>query len=147
MLLKKAINERDINPLDICFLRTLVLFVGTLIISFCMKQSFFIQKQDRCVLAVRSLMGMIGFTAITFGVAMIPLLVQNTIFNTAPFWASLLGWIFLGEAITRFETVAMFLSFAGVVMIALAPQLLGSDDEVEVSEAGEDGKVTYSTGM
>ena len=72
---------------------------------------------------MRCVVGTIGFTSITFGVALVPLVVQNTIFNTAPFWASLLGWLFLKESITTFEIIAMILSFGGVVTIALSSRL------------------------
>ena len=65
----------------------------------------------------------IGFTLIPFGVAMVPLVVQNTIFNTAPFWTSLLGWIFLSEAITLFEVVALILSFSAITMITISSVL------------------------
>lgn len=51
---------------------------------------------------------------------MVPLMVQNTIFNTAPFWASLLGYCFAGESITRFEGLAILLSFGGVILIAFS---------------------------
>mmetsp|Transcript_3783 Transcript_3783/g.4336 ORF Transcript_3783/g.4336 Transcript_3783/m.4336 type:complete len:91 (-) Transcript_3783:464-736(-) len=51
---------------------------------------------------------------------MVPLTVQNTIFNTGPIWASILGWLFLKETITRFEIVALVLSFSAVVCIALS---------------------------
>ena len=75
------------------------------------------------LLAIRSVIGTIGFTCLTFGMAFIPLVVQNTIFNTAPFWTSLLGWVFLNEAMTSFEIVALILSFGGVILIATSSSI------------------------
>ena len=75
------------------------------------------------------MVGTVGFTTFTFGVALVPLVVQNTIFNTAPFWASLLGWCFLKEYITKFEIVAMILSFGGVCAIAISNKVSNETDE------------------
>ena len=91
---------------------------------------------------MRCVVGTIGFTSITFGVALVPLVVQNTIFNTAPFWASLLGWLFLKESITTFEIIAMILSFGGVVTIALSSRLSQDDPTSETAE-----EESTSTGM
>ena len=68
---------------------------------------------------------------------MVPLVVQNTIFNTAPFWASLLGWIFLRESITRFEFIAMLLSFGGVMMIAFSNDKASEEGVVEEYTASQ----------
>ena len=35
-LLKVSINEKGVNPLDICLIRTLVMFVGTLMLTYFM---------------------------------------------------------------------------------------------------------------
>ena len=80
------------------------------------------------------MIGTIGFTSITFGVALVPLVVQNTIFNTAPFWASLLGFCFLKEYITKFEICAMVFSFGGVCMIS-APN---REATAEVADEGSE---------
>ena len=88
------------------------------------------------LLVIRSVIGTIGFTCLTFGMAFIPLVVQNTIFNTAPFWTSLLGWVFLGEAMSAFEIVALVLSFGGVILIATSSSIY--DKKVEVIEETND---------
>ena len=49
---------------------------------------------------------------------MIPLVVQNTIFNTSPFWASLLAYFMLKERITQCEIIAMVISFIGILIIS-----------------------------
>ena len=61
-----------------------------------------------------------GYATFMYGVPLVPLVVLNVIINTAPFWASLIGWFFLNEVITTFEIIAMFLSFGGVILIALS---------------------------
>ena len=39
-MLKVTINEKKVNPLDICLIRTFVMLVGTFIIAKCMSASF-----------------------------------------------------------------------------------------------------------
>ena len=39
-MLKVTINEKKVNPLDICMIRTLVMLIGTFIIAKCMNASF-----------------------------------------------------------------------------------------------------------
>lgn len=68
---------------------------------------------------------------------MVPLLVQNTIFNTAPFWASILGWLFNRERITNFEILALILSFVGVLCISFSGY--NKDDDSSTAVVTEDG--------
>lgn len=39
-LLKITINSKKVNPMDICMIRTLVMLVGTTILTLMLKQSF-----------------------------------------------------------------------------------------------------------
>ena len=75
-MLKVTINDHKVNALDICLIRTFVMLVGTLILACSMGASFFIQPSDRALLLFRCITGTIGFTSITFGVALVPLVVQ-----------------------------------------------------------------------
>ena len=63
-----------------------------------------------------------------------PLVVLDTIINTGPFWAALLSWFCLGESISKFEIVAMALSFFGVILVALS----NNEKEDKVSEEDSD---------
>ena len=86
---------------------------------------------------------------------MIPLVAQNTIFNTAPFWATLLGWCFLREGVSKFEIFAMIMSFIGVCLIATSKQITGDVDEEQAKDVEEDeaggidslGKVLLGSGL
>ena len=74
-MLKLAINEKKVNPLDICLYRTLVMLTGSGILALCLRADWHIIPSDRAVLGIRCVMGTIGFTTITFGVALVPLVV------------------------------------------------------------------------
>lgn len=136
--LKITLNEKGVHPLDMCLVRTLFMCFGSWILGCVMKAPFKIEKSDRCALLARSIFGTIGFTTITFGVAMVPLVVQQTLFNTAPFWASMLGWFFNSEKISGFEILAMLVSFGGVLCIALSGHSNDDDSATAVGTKEED---------
>ena len=96
-----------------------------------------VEKQDRCKVFVFTLFGTFGFVFLLFGVSMVPLLVQSTLLNTAPFWASLLGFAFLRESLSRVEIMALFLSFTGVFLVAYSTRAVKEEDVDEDDDEGE----------
>lgn len=74
--------------------------------------------------------GYAGYIMMTYGVTMVPLSVQNTVYNTAPIWASILGFFLLKEAISCFEIVALVLSFGAVICIAFSKDSNSASEEV-----------------
>ena len=135
---KHATTTLGVNTLDLCLVRGLVLLIGGFIISRISSATLYIEKQDKCKVIAFTLAGSFGIIFLLLGVTMVPLLVQSTLFNTAPFWASLLGCFFLNESLTRIEIVALFLSFAGVVLVAVSSRLDETeDDEITVNVEGE----------
>ena len=114
--------------------RGFVLLIGAFIISRFAGTSLRVEKQDWCKVLAFALTGTFGMVFLLFGVTMVPLLVQSTLLNTAPFWASLLGCVFLKETLARIEIIALFLSFVGVLLVTLSTKL----DETEVQMAGEE---------
>ena len=73
---------------------------------------------------------------------MVPLVVSMTIFNTAPFWTFLIGWIVLREAMSWFEIIALVLSFGGIILIAFAKQDARSFNDFNL----EDSKILLGSG-
>ena len=65
---------------------------------------------------------------------MIPMVLQTTIWNTAPFWAALIGMLLLKERLRKFEAVAMVLSFATILSI----NLMNSRTEAITPEDGDE---------
>mmetsp|Transcript_12050 Transcript_12050/g.15385 ORF Transcript_12050/g.15385 Transcript_12050/m.15385 type:complete len:195 (-) Transcript_12050:395-979(-) len=99
-----------------------------------MRVPFHIERQDRCSLLLRCVLDLTAYIGIVFALPLVPLIVQSTIFNTAPFWASILGCFVLGELITRFELFAMVLSFGGILCICFSAQKNSSGAEIEAAE-------------
>lgn len=106
--------------MDICLVRTFVALIVSLLITIFSRNSFFVEPSLRKILLLRSVLGTVGFTTLTFGVALVPLVVFNSIFNTAPFWATALGYLVLGEKIGSLEIVTMLLSFGAVMTISVS---------------------------
>ena len=140
--LKYALNQKGVSALDASMIRTLVLIMSTAAVVFLNGASFRIAKQDRWLVIVRSLLGTLAFTSFAFGLGMVSLLAFNTILNTVPMWAGILGFLFLSEKLSLLEIVALFLSFGGVLCIAFA----GKDDQDEAEAAKKEGISTEHIG-
>ena len=69
---------------------------------------------------IRVAVGTIGFTSYLFAIKYLPLGLLMILYNTAPFWASLLGFLFLEETLHKYEIAAMLLGFLGIVIVALS---------------------------
>lgn len=72
------------------------------------------------LLLVRCIAGTLGFTCLVYSVKAIPLFISIIIFNTTPFIASILGYVVLGDKVSRTEIKLMVGCFVGVVALALA---------------------------
>ena len=84
----------------------------------------------------------IALTSITFAIAMVPIVVNVTIFNTAPFWTCFLAWCLLGDKISSFEVIAMIGSFACIIVIGVSTNVK-SDEPAETEElVGEMAEMT-----
>ena len=107
------------------------MFFGTFALILWQGESFRVKPEHRKVLAARGI-GVVDFISFITGLPLVPLVVMDTILNTGAFWAALLSWFCLGESISKFEVVAMALSFIGVVLVAL------SNNEEEGKASGDD---------
>ena len=56
----------------------------------------------------------------TLGASLVPITVQLTVGNLAPFFAGVIAYMVVGERMTVFEISGMLLSFVGVILIAIA---------------------------
>lgn len=129
VLVKISVNEKHIKALDLCLVRSLIMFVGSLILVLTMRVSLRIEPKDRCLLVMRSFFGIAGNIIIVYGFTMVPLTVTMTIINTQPIWASILGWLLLRERMSRLEIVALILCFGCVLCIAFS-----KSDSTEIDE-------------
>lgn len=118
--LKHTLNRKDVKTLDVAMIRTLILIAATGMGAYCFGAKFRIAKQDRNLVILRCFLGTLAYVAFVFGISMVSLLSFNAIFNTIPFWAMIVGWVFLRETLSLFEIMALILSFGGVLCVAFA---------------------------
>jgi len=65
---------------------------------------------------------MTGLVLVVTALSHLPMSICMVIFQTSPFWATLLAFLLLGSPITRAEIAAMVACFGAVVSIALQSQ-------------------------
>ena len=70
------------------------------------------------LLALRGTCGITSLCGVTWVLTMVPLSLTTVLFNLAPFWVSILGYLLNGEPVQWFEYLAMIISFLGVFGIA-----------------------------
>ena len=68
----------------------------------------------------RSFLGIWGFIIYTYIITILPLTLTNVVFQTNPFWMSVLGICFLGERVMVVEILGMCVCFGGVVMVTMS---------------------------
>ena len=72
------------------------------------------------VMLSRSLLGTGVFITFYYTITIMPLTLQMVIFQTSPFWSTILGVIFLHEKAMPFEYFSMLLAFGGVLFVVLS---------------------------
>lgn len=152
--MKHAVTKLKVNPLDQVLYRNVLSAIFALIVALCAGHSFKVAEGMRWTLFARSCIGVAGNTSMTFGIALVPLVYQQTIGATTPFWAAICGFCIIGETIGCPTKVAMLISFFGVILIAISPYILTSEaetveigDEATQSTESESGGETISFGM
>jgi len=96
-------------------------------------------KKYRKTLIARALIGQVGFILFTICLALLPLSLQMIMFQTNPFWASILAYFMNGESISRIEYIAMIVCFGSVLGIALSKPPSAADAEDEGSSTRLEG--------
>ena len=102
---------------EIVFLRGLVAMVPILCIVY-FEGGWRLLRAERPILQlVRGTLGLVAFTAYYLALAALPLATVTTLFFTNPLFISVLGFIFLREAIGVYRWSAIVAGFVGVVII------------------------------
>lgn len=80
-------------------------------------QTLTIPRELRKIFALRLFIGWILVFVYVIGSTLVPLTVQQTLTNTTPFWASIIGYCAINERLSFPVLVAMLISFVGVVLV------------------------------
>ena len=73
---------------------------------------------NKYTLLSRSFAGQANFVLLNLGISMAPISLVMFVWQTNPFWVSIMAYFMLKEAMYRSEVIAMFICFAGVAIIA-----------------------------
>ena len=120
---KEAQVNQSINAIDICFVRTLTLIISSSIIlkknklNICNFNQF--TRNVKLFIALRCIIGTIGFTTIVLALLYIPLYLVGIIQNTMPFWAAIIGYCMNREKVLKLEILCIIGCFAGLVVLML----------------------------
>ena len=99
--LAKIGTNNGISVIDLGFARTLSLFwiaFGTVIYH---KKHIIndVPKNLRAGIFLRCIFGVIAFNCYVYAVKILPVFIASIIFNSAPFWTSILGYVLLKEKV------------------------------------------------
>ena len=118
-----AAGEDGVSNMDFAVFRSLL---GLFCISFFVwykksKPWIELPRKHYCKMLLRSFGGTWGFILFYYVITILPLTLTTVVFQTNPFWMSVVAVCFLKEKIMTVELIGMFFCFGGVVMVTLAP--------------------------
>lgn len=94
-------------------------------------------KENIKDLIIRCIAGQLTFGLINYTITLISIGTSLILFQTNPFWVSILACVLLNEKIKLVEILGIFVCFGGVIMIALSKQQRAdelAEDEIDVEE-------------
>ena len=101
-LCKVASNEKKVNPIDLIFIINAMNVPISALIILTTSLSFVVPKESRNVFSSRVILGWFLVLVYVIGNTLVPLTVQQTLTNTTPFWASILGYFVANEKLSCF---------------------------------------------
>ena len=128
----KTLMADGVSVLVLALFRNIVLlFVSYISQLVLLRNSSYVESQrqkiavnffeTRFILSqIRSIFGTASFLLFTINLQLIPITFIIIIFQTNPLWSAILGYLINRERVSPVELIAMTLSFACVIMIAMA---------------------------
>ena len=130
---KHVLVNSEVTILELGFLRSLFNMIVAAMLVKSFKLPFFatVTPEHRPAMAVRSIVGTIGFLGFIAGVLFIPVAIFFIITGSSILTTALLTCLCLKESISPVEGVAMVAALAGIVMIGMAEDAQAGADGVE----------------
>ena len=132
--MKIACNEKRVNTFDMVLIANSTTLFASILAVLIFGSKMSIDKRYRMALLTRCVIGgALGIACFSLGAVLIPMTLQLTVGNLAPFFAGIMGYMLIGEEMNIFEIAAMFVSFGAIVLIALAQnsKAEAADEEME----------------
>ena len=118
---KIVVNEMGTAALDVCVVVSTTACLAALPVLVLSKDlSFIVPRENRKIFFSRAVLGWVHIVVYVIGGTLVPITIQQTLANTAPFWASIFAFCFIKESITRLEALAMVISFGAVALITFS---------------------------
>lgn len=115
-------SDTSVDALELSWFRTVINLCVTF---FVMKVWFKVQLNGLPtyfyrLMLVKSVIGSVGFLAMTVSMQYLPISLFYIIISLSPFLISVLSYLFLGETLHRREFVGLFVSFSGILILMSA---------------------------
>ena len=119
---KHAVENLDVDPMDLSILRTGFLCVISGLLSELLnkKQWTEIEAGMFKFVIVRSVAGAIGYGSLVYSIVNLPMMVGVIIINTNPFFCAFLAYFYLKESVTKHEIICMIGCFVGIIILSLS---------------------------
>ena len=118
-------TNRSVGIFEFAFFRSFVCMLpSAFLVKVTYKETFFtsVPRNLRSTLLMRTVSGTLGFLFYTSAPKFMPLGILTVIYNLSLFTTAILAWSWLNEKIVPFETVAMFITMGGVVLLGASQQ-------------------------
>ena len=121
-ILYKFMSERGVDLLEYTLFRNLTIMALSLALLYLqrrdpVKEGFAMTEEIRKRLFVRAVLGLVITLIINACLTMIPFSLLVILFQTSPFWTSIMGYYYNGEPLYAMEIVGMVLCFIAVLYI------------------------------
>lgn len=128
---KHVITLNQINGVDYLLIRSLTCLAVHAVSVLVCRQGVRFPREDLKWVLVRNAAGTMTVLTLLYALQYLPMGIYQIIYNTSPFWASLLGFLILGERLRKVEIIAMVFSFVFIILLFISrqsPQLAGSSN-------------------
>lgn len=119
---KYSVAELAVDPIDLCFTRTLVLMIVAYMVARKNGKRVLadIEPEDRNAVTLRGAIGTVSYGSMVYAVSILPMVVSLILINTVPFWTAIFGFYVNKENMSLSELVCMAGCFTGVVVLVVA---------------------------
>ena len=123
-VLYKIMSERGVDLMEYTWFRNATILSMVLVILYLQARNPVeagrtMRPKERKILLLRAILGYLITLLINACLTMIPFSLLVILFQTSPFWTSILSYFINGEPIYRIEILGMILCFVAVIVITM----------------------------
>ena len=115
-------SERGVDLLEYTFFRNLMILIMSIGLLYAQSRNpidagFAMTESKKKILLMRAFLGYVITLLINMCLTMIPFSLLVILFQTSPFWTSILSYYYNGEPLYKMELAGMLMCFLAVVII------------------------------